>query len=121
MLTITTFITTCSSPDWRRKQMRKSFVFLNQFVSKKWNSTKFWNLRNVKAKTKLKRLLKEYKDIFCEELPDGLPPKRAVDHAIDHSPVNKNAYPLSVQQLQEQVRQIEDLLKRGLIRESISP
>jgi len=78
----------------------------------------------VKAKTKLKRLLKEYKDIFREELPDGLPPKRAVDHAIDtgdHSSVNKNAYPLSVQQLQEQVRQIEDLLKRGLIRESISP
>src|SRR5438876_9897774 len=78
----------------------------------------------VKAKTKLKRLLKEYKDIFREELPDGLPPKRAVDHAIDtgdHSPVNKNAYPLSVQQLQEQVQQIEDLLKRGLIRESISP
>src|SRR5204862_5409994 len=71
----------------------------------------------VKAKTKLKRLLKEYKDIFREELPDGLPLKRAVDHAIDtgdHSPVNKNAYPLSVQQLQEQVRQIEGLLKRGL-------
>src|SRR5205809_5625042 len=78
----------------------------------------------VKAKTKLKRLLKEYKDIFREELPDGLPPKRAVDHVIDtgdHSPVNKNAYPLSVQQLQEQVQQIEELLKRGLIRESISP
>src|SRR5438876_2813340 len=78
----------------------------------------------VKAKTKLKKLIKEYNDIFHEELPDGLPPKCAVDHAIDtgdHSPVNKNAYPLSVQQLQEQVRQIEDLLKRGLIRESISP
>src|SRR5437762_12903684 len=78
----------------------------------------------VKAKTKLKRLLKEYKDIFREELPDGLPPKCAVDHAIDmcdHSQVNKNTYPLSVQQLQEQVQQIEDLLKHGLIRESISP
>src|SRR5436189_5089136 len=68
----------------------------------------------VKAQTKLKRLLKEYKDIFREELPDGLPLKHVVDYAIDmgsHSPVNKNAYWLSVQQLQEQVRQIEDLLK----------
>src|SRR5437667_11399958 len=69
----------------------------------------------VKAKTKLKRLLKEYKNIFREELPDGLPPKRAVDHAIDrgdHSPVHKNAYQHSVQQLQEQVCQFEALLKR---------
>ena len=73
---------------------------------------------------KLRRLLKEYQNVFREELPDGLPPRRAVDHAIetgDASPVNKNAYPLSVQQLEEQTRQIDELLRRGLIRESISP
>jgi len=71
-------------------------------------------------KTKLSLLINEYKDIFREDLPEGLPPKRAVDHTIDtgdHSPVNKNAYPLSVQQLQEQTHQIEMLLKKGLIRE----
>jgi len=75
-------------------------------------------------KTKLERLLKEYKDIFQEELPDGLPPKRAVDHAIetgDASPINRNAYPLSVEQLREQTKQIEELLRKGLIRESVSP
>jgi len=51
---------------------------------------------------KLRRLLKEYQNVFREELPDGLPPRPAIDHAIetgDASPVNKNAYPLSVQQL----------------------
>ena len=71
----------------------------------------------------LERLLSEYPDIFCSELPEGLPPKRAVDHEINtssESPANKNAYPLSVQQLREQTKQIEDLLKRGLIRESVS-
>jgi len=76
------------------------------------------------AETKLDQLLQEYRDIFREELPDGLPPKRAVDHTIetgDHSPSNKNAYPLSVQQLQEQARQIEGLLRKGLIRERVSP
>src|SRR5437762_2650470 len=30
--------------------MQKSFVFLNHFVSKKWSSTKFWNLRSVLSK-----------------------------------------------------------------------
>ena len=57
-------------------------------------------------------------------MPKGLPPKRVVDHAIDtgdHNPVNKNAYQLSVLKLQEQTRQIEELLKKGLIRESVSP
>jgi hypothetical protein len=68
---------------------------------------------------KLDQLLQEYEEIFREDLPEGLPPKRVVDHAIDtgdNSPANKNAYPLSVQQLQEQTRQIDELLKKGLIR-----
>jgi len=72
----------------------------------------------------LQKLLGEYNDIFRNELPEGLPPKRAVDHAIDtgdERPVNKNAYPLSAQQLREQIKQIENLLERGLIRESASP
>jgi hypothetical protein len=76
------------------------------------------------ANPELQELLESYKDVFQEELPDGLPPKRNVDHAIEtgaEAPVNRNAYPLSVQQLQEQTRQIEQLLKRGLIRESSSP
>ena len=75
-------------------------------------------------KTKLDHLIHEYRDIFCEDLPKGLPPKRVVNHTIDtrdHSPVNKNAYLLSVQRLQEQTQQIEELLRKGWIRESVSP
>ena len=72
----------------------------------------------------LQDLLDEFRDVFREELPDGLPPKRDVDHVIDtgtEQPSNRNAYPLSVQQLQEEARQIEGLLKHQLIRESTSP
>ena len=75
-------------------------------------------------RAKLRKLLKETKDVFRPELPEGLPPRRSIDHAIetgDARPVNKNAYPLSAQQLREQTRQIEELLRRGLIRESVSP
>lgn len=53
---------------------------------------------------RLGQLLQKYKNIFREELPEGLPPNRVVDHAIDtgnYSPVNKPVYQLSVQQLQE--------------------
>jgi hypothetical protein len=71
----------------------------------------------------LEQLLGEYQDIFRNELPEGLPPKRAVDHEINtgsESPANKNAYPLSVQQLREQTKQVEDLLRCGLIHKNVS-
>ena len=69
-------------------------------------------------------LLQEFKDCLRDDLPDGLPPERDIDHAIEtgeERPSNKNAYPLSTQQLREQTKQVEGLLKRGLIRESSSP
>ena len=71
----------------------------------------------------IRQLVREFKDIFRNELPDGLPPQRALDHHIDTdttASINRNAYPLSVQQLKEQCRQINELFKHGLIRESIS-
>ena len=71
-----------------------------------------------------KDLLEEYKDCLREDLPEGLPPVRDIDHAIetgDERPANRNAFPLSEKQLREQTRQVEALLKMGLIRESSSP
>jgi hypothetical protein len=71
-----------------------------------------------------KDLLEEYKDCLREDLPEGLPPVRDIDHAIEtgeERPSNRNAFPLSEKQLCEQTKQVEALLKRGLIRESISP
>lgn len=76
------------------------------------------------ADKEMQEMLDEFKDVFRNDLPDGLPPNRDVDHVIDtgtEKPVNQNAYPLSVQQLVEQTKQIEALFKRGLIQESISP
>jgi hypothetical protein len=51
------------------------------------------------VETELGQLSQEYEDIFHEDLPDGLPPKRVVDHTIDtgdHCPANKNAYPFPI-------------------------
>src|ERR1700694_4248190 len=73
---------------------------------------------------KLKQLLEAYKDVFRAELPEQLPPKRFVDHRIDtgdSAAVNTNAYSMLAQQLKEQLKQIHDLLDKGLIRESSSP
>ena len=72
----------------------------------------------------LQKVLDEFREVFRDELPDGLPPERPIDHAIDTGnevPTNRSAYALSVAQIKEQTRQVEALLKRGLIRESTSP
>ena len=62
--------------------------------------------------------------ILRQELPDKLPPKRAVEHSIDTNqaaPTNRAAYSLSQVQLLEQRRQILELMNKGLIRPSSSP
>lgn len=62
--------------------------------------------------------------VFQEELPKGLGPRRHVDHHIDTGDarsINKMAYSLSPEQLKEQKWQIEYLLDRDLIQPSHSP
>jgi hypothetical protein len=71
----------------------------------------------------IQQILTKHKDLFRAELPVALPPERNVAHGIDtgaHTPVNINAYGLSAEKLDEQAKQVEDLIKKGLIRESNS-
>lgn len=70
-------------------------------------------------------LVQSYPDIFPNELPKGLPPRRNVDHRIEleqgHSPPCRPPYRLSQPELEELKRQLEKLLNDGFIRPSVSP
>jgi len=59
------------------------------------------------------------------EIPHGLPPKRSIQRKIDlllgSTLPNKLAYRMNPQGTQEIQRQVDDLLTKGLIRESPSP
>lgn len=72
----------------------------------------------------VERLLDEYKDVFPDDLP-GMPPPRAVDHAIDlypgTQPYSRAPYRFNIEELKELKVQLDDLLKKGLIRPSVSP
>lgn len=74
---------------------------------------------------KMQSLLKEYSDVFRSELPDGLPPKRSVDHAIETEngakPPHRSLYQLSPAELQAAKEYVVDLMKKGKIRPSKSP
>ncbi|GKB42957.1 transposon ty3-I gag-pol polyprotein [Tanacetum coccineum] len=70
-------------------------------------------------------LLKSYSQVFPTEIPPGLPPKRSIQHKIDLIPgaslPNKPAYRTNPQETIEIRKQVDILLEKGLIRESLSP
>jgi hypothetical protein len=72
----------------------------------------------------VQELLEEFTDIVVEKLPRSLPLMRSVSHHIDLIPgaslPNKAAYRLTPQENEEVKRQVQELLDKGLVRESLS-
>ncbi|XP_060190640.1 uncharacterized protein LOC132619902 [Lycium barbarum] len=70
-------------------------------------------------------LLQEYEALLPKEMPDGLPPLRGIEHQINFVPgsqiPNKPAYRSKSEETKELKRRVEELLKKGLVKESLSP
>ncbi|WVZ80755.1 hypothetical protein U9M48_028208 [Paspalum notatum var. saurae] len=70
-------------------------------------------------------LLQEYADVFPKDLPPGLPPLRGIGHQIDLFPgaqlPNCAPYRTNPDETKEIQRQVQALLDKGYIRESLSP
>ncbi|KAH9780675.1 hypothetical protein KPL71_008169 [Citrus sinensis] len=68
---------------------------------------------------------KDFDDVFSNEVPNGLPPIRGIEHQIDLVPEatipNRPAYRSNPEETKELQRQVEELLAKGYVRESMSP
>lgn len=75
--------------------------------------------------SRLRSLLERYKSVFRSELPDGLPPKRGMDHEIEvekgSKPPHRPLYQLPPAEQKAAKEYIEKLLSSGKIRRSRSP
>jgi hypothetical protein len=73
----------------------------------------------------VQELLEEFSDIVVDELPRSLPSIRSVSHHIDLIPgaslPNKGVYRLTTHENEEVKIQVQDLMDKGLVRESLSP
>ena len=73
----------------------------------------------------IQELLGEFADIIVDELPHSFPQMRSVSHHIDLIPgsslPNTSAYRLTPQENEEVKKQVQELLDKGLVRESLSP
>src|SRR3954467_3574564 len=70
-------------------------------------------------------LLQEFLDVFPQDVPPGLPPIRGIEHQIDLIPgaslPNRAPYCTNPEETKEIQRQVQELLDKGYIRESLSP
>jgi len=70
-------------------------------------------------------LMQEFDDVFHEDISDGLPTLRVIEHQIDLVPgasiPNRPTYRSNPEEMKELQRQVDELMMKGYIRESMSP
>ncbi|MCO5557160.1 hypothetical protein L7F22_010719 [Adiantum nelumboides] len=84
------------------------------------------NENGMQADLELSNFLNQFQDVFIDDIPGELPPKRGDDdHMIElilgSSPPNKPPYRISQAQQEEIMRQVNELVEKGMVRPSSSP
>ncbi|MCO5594840.1 hypothetical protein L7F22_048874 [Adiantum nelumboides] len=73
----------------------------------------------------IREIMTDFKNVFPDDLPPGLPPSGGVDHGIElvagSQPFSKQPYRFSKTKEDEIQRQLKDYLDRGFVRPSKSP
>ncbi|MCO5546749.1 hypothetical protein L7F22_000185 [Adiantum nelumboides] len=84
------------------------------------------NENGMQLDLELSNFLNQFQDVFTDDIPGELPPKRGDDdHMIElipgSSPPNKPPYRVSQAQQVEIMRQVNELVEKGMVRPSSSP
>ena len=73
----------------------------------------------------LQSMMRNFEDIIVVDFPSEIPLVRKISHHMDFIPrmsfPNKDSYKMNPQENEEIRKQVQGLLDKGLIRESLSP
>ncbi|MCO5592179.1 hypothetical protein L7F22_046175 [Adiantum nelumboides] len=108
---------------------KKSFVFAYMiFVKDSLNGVDETqvNENGMQVILESSNFLNQFQDVFIDYIPEELPPKRGDDdHMIElipgSSPPNKPPYRVSQAQQEEIMRQVNELVEKGMVRPSSAP
>ncbi|MCO5552828.1 hypothetical protein L7F22_006345 [Adiantum nelumboides] len=100
-------------------------IFVKDSLSGNVNETKI-DKSGMHEDIELSKFLNRFQDVFIDDIPQELPPKRGSDdHSIElisgSSPPNKPPYRVSQAQQEEIMRQVNELVEKGMVRPSSSP
>ncbi|MCO5603226.1 hypothetical protein L7F22_057373 [Adiantum nelumboides] len=84
------------------------------------------NESGMQEDLELSNFLNQFQDVFIDDIPGELPPKRGDDDLMielipGSSPPNKPPYRVSQAQQEEIMRQVNELVEKGMVRPSSSP
>ena len=69
--------------------------------------------------------MQEFEDVFPEEILNGLPPIRGIEHQIDFvsgaTIPNRPAYRSNPEETKELQKQVGELMEKGYVRNNLSP
>ncbi|MCO5601871.1 hypothetical protein L7F22_055997 [Adiantum nelumboides] len=108
------------------KAIKSSIFTYMIFVKDPPSSNDVSSNGSLKVDNDLHSFLNEHVELFIDDIPSELPPKRGDDdHRIDlipgSSPPNKPLYRVSQAQQEEIMSQVNELVQKGMVRPSSSP